>query len=235
MRRRVLDLAPDVLAVIAEGAWVAAVYAAIQAAAHGPTPLGPVTLAAAAGIGLVVARRFGPALGDRWPRTALGPTFRHLLWVLLSEGHPVPLGLGPVGHRVALGADQDPSTWGCGLRVGLIQRRRLNHGVRPVSTLWRTDRLLLLQGVRRAGRALLARGIRRSGGYGGVVAHRFNPESMKAAIYQTQGSTSKWLRQGASRGGTEWGSPARPNPPAGEATPAGPRRQQWGDGPPQSG
>lgn len=71
MRRRALDVAPDVLAVVAEGAWVAAVYAAVQAAAHGPTPLGPLTLAAAAGIGLVVARRFGPALGDRWPRTAL--------------------------------------------------------------------------------------------------------------------------------------------------------------------
>lgn len=71
MRRRLLDLAPDLLGVAAEGAWVSAVYAVVQAAARGPMTLGPITLALAAGIGLVVARRLAPALGDRWPRTAL--------------------------------------------------------------------------------------------------------------------------------------------------------------------
>ena len=71
MRSRILHVAPDVLAVVAEGAWITAVYAAVEAAAHAPMTLGPATLAVAAGIGLVVARRFAPGLGDRWPRTAL--------------------------------------------------------------------------------------------------------------------------------------------------------------------
>ncbi|HYM84256.1 MAG TPA: DUF4129 domain-containing protein [Candidatus Dormibacteraeota bacterium] len=71
MSRRLLDAAPDVLAVIAEGAWVAAVYALVQVAARGPLPLGPIQLAVAAAAGLLVARRAGPVLGDRWPRTAL--------------------------------------------------------------------------------------------------------------------------------------------------------------------
>lgn len=71
MRRGILDIAPDVLAMVAEGAWIAAVYAVVEAASHGPMTLGPLTLALAAGAGLVVARRFAPILGDRWPRTAL--------------------------------------------------------------------------------------------------------------------------------------------------------------------
>jgi hypothetical protein len=72
MRRRILDLAPDAFAVVAEGAWVSAVYALVQAASHGPMPLGPVAFALVAAAGLLVSRRFAPRLGERWPRTALG-------------------------------------------------------------------------------------------------------------------------------------------------------------------
>jgi hypothetical protein len=72
MRRRVLDLAPDAFAVVAEGAWISAVYAFLQAASQGPMPLGPAVFALVVAAGLIVARRYAPALGDRWPRTALG-------------------------------------------------------------------------------------------------------------------------------------------------------------------
>ncbi len=68
---RLMDALPATLSAIAEGAWVAAVYAVVQAAAHGPTPLGPAPLALAAAAGLVIARRWGPGLGERWPRVAL--------------------------------------------------------------------------------------------------------------------------------------------------------------------
>jgi uncharacterized protein (DUF58 family) len=69
---RAMALLPFALAVVAEGAWVAAVYAFVQAAAHAPAPLGPGPMAIAAGVGLAVARRFGPGLGARWPWVALG-------------------------------------------------------------------------------------------------------------------------------------------------------------------
>jgi hypothetical protein len=66
-----MTVLPLVLAAIAEGAWVAAVYAFVQAAGHVPAPLGPAGMAVAAGIGLLVARRWGPGLGSRWPWVAL--------------------------------------------------------------------------------------------------------------------------------------------------------------------
>lgn len=66
-----LDLAPSILVALAEGAWVAAIYAVVQAAAGGPAPLGPVAMGLAALTGMLVARRWGPGLGDRWPTVAL--------------------------------------------------------------------------------------------------------------------------------------------------------------------
>ena len=68
---RAWSVVPDLLAVVAEGAWVAALYALVQAAAGRPEILGPLALAAIALIGLVVARAVAPGLGPRWPSTAL--------------------------------------------------------------------------------------------------------------------------------------------------------------------
>jgi hypothetical protein len=68
---RALEWLAPALAAVAEGAWVAAVYAVVQAASHVPAILGPAGMALAAGSGMVIARRWGPELGDRWPRTAL--------------------------------------------------------------------------------------------------------------------------------------------------------------------
>jgi hypothetical protein len=63
---------PVLLAAVAEGAWVAAVYAVACAMARVPAPLGVAGMAVAALAGLIAARRLGPALGDRWPTVALG-------------------------------------------------------------------------------------------------------------------------------------------------------------------
>lgn len=70
--RRVLDLAQPTLAIVTEGAWIGAVYAVVQAAAHTDAPLGIAGMTVAAALGLVVARRWGVRLGDAWPRAVVG-------------------------------------------------------------------------------------------------------------------------------------------------------------------
>ena len=62
---------PVALAAIAEGAWVAAVYALVEAMVHEPAPLGPLFMGLAALVGLLAARRYAQRLGARWPRVAL--------------------------------------------------------------------------------------------------------------------------------------------------------------------
>lgn len=68
---RVVELVPAALAITAEGAWVAVVYALVEAAANGPFVIGPAGMIVAAAAGLVAARGLGPVLADRWPRVAL--------------------------------------------------------------------------------------------------------------------------------------------------------------------
>ena len=107
-----MAMLPLALAVIAEGAWVAAVYAFVQAAAHEEAPLGPVGMALAAAAGLFVARRWGLGLGDRWPWVLLGLVgLAGLLGVLaapdaiaaLTTGGPVDaLRTNPGGALVGL-------------------------------------------------------------------------------------------------------------------------------------
>jgi hypothetical protein len=69
---RAMAVLPFALAAVAEGAWVAAVYSLVQAAAHEEAPLGPAGMAVAAAAGLLIARRWGPGLGERWPWVVLG-------------------------------------------------------------------------------------------------------------------------------------------------------------------
>lgn len=71
---RVVELVPAVLAVAAEGAWVAVLYALVQAASGGSFVLGTVSMVLAAGLGLVAARVLGPRVGPRWPALTLALT-----------------------------------------------------------------------------------------------------------------------------------------------------------------
>ncbi len=72
---RLLTAAPLVLAMVAEGSWVAVVAALVQAASDQAVVLGPPALAATAGAGLLVARGAGARLGpERWPFLAVALT-----------------------------------------------------------------------------------------------------------------------------------------------------------------
>lgn len=68
----IVELVPSALAVATEGAWVAVLYALVEAASAGPFVLGPVGMILAAAIGLVAARLASARLGERWPMVALG-------------------------------------------------------------------------------------------------------------------------------------------------------------------
>jgi Domain of unknown function (DUF4129) len=95
---RAMAVLPFALAVVAEGAWVAAIYALVQAAAHEEAPLGPAGMAVAAAAGLLIARRWGPGLGERWPWVALGLVALASLVGVLASPHAIEalLASGPV-------------------------------------------------------------------------------------------------------------------------------------------
>ncbi len=111
---------PPMLAAIAEGAWVAAVYALVEALVHEPAPLGPVWMAGAALVGMLAARRLAPRLGPRWPRTALAIVIgAGVIGCLASPGALAALGrLDPGG---AFGAHPG------GLLLGLACFRGMAH------------------------------------------------------------------------------------------------------------
>jgi hypothetical protein len=67
----IVELVPAGLAMATEGAWVAVLYALVEAAASGPFLLGPVGMIVAAAIGLAAARLGAARLGERWPTVAL--------------------------------------------------------------------------------------------------------------------------------------------------------------------
>lgn len=111
---RVVEALPVILAALAEGAWVAAVYAVVEATAHRETTFGPLTMALAAGLGLLLARRYGPGLGDRWPGIALALVIGSAVFGWLSDAASVAalLRLDPVAAiRV------HPGGWLLGLAV----------------------------------------------------------------------------------------------------------------------
>jgi hypothetical protein len=95
--RRLLDVAPPVFAIIAEGAWISAVYAVAQAGAHTSAPLGVVGMTLAAGVGLTVARRYGASLGADWPRVATALVIGAALlgWLAMPGVIPALLSLDP--------------------------------------------------------------------------------------------------------------------------------------------
>ncbi len=68
----VVELVPAALAVTAEGAWVAVLYALVEAAAAGPFVVGPLGMVLAAAGGFAAARLLARRLGERWPMVALG-------------------------------------------------------------------------------------------------------------------------------------------------------------------
>jgi hypothetical protein len=68
---RALDVLPTILALIAEGSWIAVVYALLRGASHEWIELGPVVLAGFAGAGLLIGRVLAPRLGGRWPAWAV--------------------------------------------------------------------------------------------------------------------------------------------------------------------
>src|SRR5689334_15576953 len=69
---RMIELAPLILAIVAEAAWIAVVGGLLQEFTLHRTVLGIPALAACVTGGVVAARVLGPRLGDRWPIVALG-------------------------------------------------------------------------------------------------------------------------------------------------------------------
>jgi hypothetical protein len=116
-----LNRLPILLAAVAEGAWVAAVYAIVCAMAKVPAPLGVAGLALAALAGLVVARRFGQSFGDRWPAVALGLVVGTSILGALASPAAIAalLALDPVGAARA-----HPG----GVLAGLALLRGMAHG-----------------------------------------------------------------------------------------------------------
>lgn len=71
-RVRLLDLLPLFLAALAEAAWIAVVYALLQAAVRAPEVLGLPGLLAATLLGVWAVRAIAPRAGTRWPGVATG-------------------------------------------------------------------------------------------------------------------------------------------------------------------
>ncbi len=71
-RELLLDLVPLTLAALAEAAWIAVVYALLQAAVHEPESLGLAGLLVATLFGVWAVRWLAPRTGDRWPLVATG-------------------------------------------------------------------------------------------------------------------------------------------------------------------
>ena len=68
---RLLDALPTLLALIAEGSWVAVLYALVRGASQEAIELGPIALAGFVGAGLLTGRVLAPRLGGRWPACAV--------------------------------------------------------------------------------------------------------------------------------------------------------------------
>ena len=109
---RVLAALPTLLALVAEGAWVAVLYALLRGAAQEEIQLGPLVFAGFAGAGLLVGRALAPRLGDRWPvgavvaaglATAVGWLSDAGTWsALLSTEQVSVLGTNPGGWLTGL-------------------------------------------------------------------------------------------------------------------------------------
>ena len=69
---RMIELAPVVLVVVAEAAWIAVLGGLLQEFTLRRAVLGLPVLAVFVSIGIAAARLLGPRLGDRWPIVALG-------------------------------------------------------------------------------------------------------------------------------------------------------------------
>lgn len=68
---RVLAALPTLLALVAEGAWVAVLYAFLRGAAQEEIQPGLLVFTGFAAAGLLVGRALAPRLGDRWPAAAV--------------------------------------------------------------------------------------------------------------------------------------------------------------------
>jgi Domain of unknown function (DUF4129) len=109
---RVLAALPTLLAMVAEGAWVAVLYALLRGAAQEEIQLGPLVFAVFAGLGLLVGRVLAPRLGDRWPAgavvaaglaTAAGWLSDAATWSALLSTEPLSaLGTNPGGWLTGL-------------------------------------------------------------------------------------------------------------------------------------
>lgn len=109
---RVLDALPTLLALVAEGSWVAVVYAFLRGAAQEEIELGLVVFAGFAGAGLLTGRALAPRLGARWPvaavvaaglATAAGWLSEPATWsALLSTAPMSALGANPGGWLTGL-------------------------------------------------------------------------------------------------------------------------------------
>ncbi len=109
-----IDVVPPLLAVVAEGAWIAALYGFIQAAAGQASVLGVVGLAVAAGTGLAIGRVFAVRFGSQWAVTVVGLTALAAAggWLAAAEARELLAG-GSVGD--ALG--RHPGGWLAGLAL----------------------------------------------------------------------------------------------------------------------
>jgi hypothetical protein len=136
--RTLLGILPPLLALVAEGAWVATAYALVQAASDESVLLGPIELALVAAVGSLAARGGALRLGSRWPAVAVGcavvaglagwawsPATRDLL---LSDGLPAAIRSHPGGWLAGLafvrglahgGRHQDAGRLGSLLPIGV--------------------------------------------------------------------------------------------------------------------
>lgn len=104
-------LVPLALALLAEAAWIAVLAGLLEAfALHDPVTGVPELLLAAV-VGLLAARTFGPRLGDRWSRVAVGLAFVAGLvgWLASPEVRAILRAEGTDGLGPALAAN--PGGW----------------------------------------------------------------------------------------------------------------------------
>jgi hypothetical protein len=121
-RRLLIEAPPSVLAVVAEGAWIALVALLLQTARREPSSLGIVLFAAFAAVGLVVARAFAARLeGHRaWVVIAMALVAAVAGW-LLGEVPRAALARGDL--QGALSAHQS------GFLAGLALLRGTSHAI----------------------------------------------------------------------------------------------------------
>jgi uncharacterized protein DUF4129 len=126
---RAMRWVPVVLAVVAEGAWLAVIAGLLQELVLREPVIGVVHLAACAGLGVIAARVASPRLGERWPYVALGlAVVASIAGVFASEAARAAVatsGLG--GLPDALGAHPG------GVLVGVAVLRGFGHAHLPLN------------------------------------------------------------------------------------------------------